>query len=107
MDWYIIEYLYPNSFKLFIDTMFPSTGILSISVLKNYDIKKLYNFFDKQEIYLILELHCSNRWNYGIQVNNWYISSDVFEKTREDIEAEGFTYCFKKLEEKICKKLTV
>ena len=51
IDWYTIEYLYPESFKRFTNTMFPNMGVLSISSLEGYDIKKLYHFFDKEGIY--------------------------------------------------------
>lgn len=99
MDWYIIEYLYPESYKLFIKTMYPNTGLISLSLLKNFDIKKLYSFFDKQEIYLILELYGTNQWNYIIKKNNTFLSDNSLTKnTREEIESDGFMQCFKHLE---------
>jgi hypothetical protein len=102
MDWYIIEYLYPKSFNVFIETMFPNIGMVSISTLKNFDIKKLYSFFDKQGIYLILEINHLNLWNFVIKKDNWVLSDGTFTaRTREEIEEEGFMHCFKKLEENI------
>ena len=46
MDWYTVEYLYPLSFSKFKEMMFPYTGIVSLTVLENYDLKKLYNIND-------------------------------------------------------------
>jgi hypothetical protein len=102
MDWYIIEYLYPKSFNKFIETMFPNIGVVSVSTLKNFDLKKLYSFFDKQGIYLILEINHLNDWNFVVKKDNWILSDiSITAKSREEIEEEGFTYCFKKLEENI------
>ena len=47
MDWYVIEYLYPNALKEFSKTMFPNVGLPCLSILGYYDVKKLYKFFDK------------------------------------------------------------
>ena len=49
-DWYTIKYLFPNAFNKFAEVMFPNVGIESISTLEYFDIKKLYHFFDKEEI---------------------------------------------------------
>jgi hypothetical protein len=99
MDWYIVEYLYPESYNLFIKTMFPNTGLVSLSLLKNFDLKKLYSFFDKQEIYLILELNMSNQWNYIIKKNNTFLSANSSTRnSRDEIEFDGFMQCFKHLE---------
>ena len=99
MDWYVIEYLYPESYKLFIETMYPNTGLVSLSTLKNFDLKKLYGFFDKQGIYLILELYNRNDWNYIIKRNNIFLSDNILTRnTRDEIESDGFTQCFKHLE---------
>ena len=52
MDWYTVEYLYPDGFKKFTEKMFPYVGVVSLTTLESYDIKKLYNFFDKEGITL-------------------------------------------------------
>lgn len=108
MDWYEIEYLYPNSYKRFVETMYPNMGIISISVLKNFNIKNLYNFFDKQGIYLILELNSINTWSFIIKKDNWILNHGYETKyNREEIENIGFYYCFKQLEEIINCKMNV
>lgn len=106
MDWYEIEYIYPKSYQRFIDIMFPNVGILSISILKNFDIKKLYYFFDKEGYYLILELNNNDNWSYVVKKDNWILSGDnETKKTREEIEIIGFNYCFKQMEMTInCKE---
>ena len=43
MDWYTVEYLYPDGFKKFTEKMFPYVGVVSLTTLESYDIKKLYN----------------------------------------------------------------
>jgi hypothetical protein len=102
MDWYVIEYLYPESYKLFINTMYPNIGIVSMNVLKNFDLKKLYSFFDKQDIFLILELNNLNEWGFSIKTNNWFITdNNIIKNNRDEVESEGFTCCFKFLEAKI------
>lgn len=102
MDWYIIEYLYPNSYKKFVDNMFPNTGVLCISTLNNYDIRKLYTFFDNQGYFLILELDINKNWTYSLNCNGWIITQyEQPKKSREQIEIDGFTYCFKQMEEHI------
>jgi len=40
MDWYSIEFLYPNSYRDFIESMFPNVGIISVSTLYYFDTKK-------------------------------------------------------------------
>ena len=54
LDWYTIKYLYPSAFTRFSEVMFPNIGVESISTLDLYDIKKLYHFFDKEGIFLII-----------------------------------------------------
>jgi hypothetical protein len=103
LDWYCIEYLYPNAFKKFNELMFPNIGVLSISTLETYDIKKLYRFFDKQEVYLTLEMYNPNQWVYTISLTNGGIvgPAQFSKESREDIEKEGFTECFKILDKKL------
>lgn len=108
MDWYEIEYLYPKSYKKFVDTMFPNVGVVSISILKNFDIKKLYSFFDKEGFFLILELNQNQNWSFLLRKDNWVIGNHCeTKKTREEIEIVGFNYCFKQLEESLNSKLKV
>mgnify|MGYP000518577638 CR=1 FL=1 len=56
MDWYIVQYLYPKAFKRFTDVMFPNVGVISLSTLEFYDVKKLYDlYYYIQDLYLINE----------------------------------------------------
>lgn len=106
IDWYVIEYLYPESFKRFTDTMFPNIGVPSISILQNYDIKKLYLFFDKQGVYLNVERCCPHIWLFNISLDNGMVfgSGSGTKFSREEIEEEGFIECFRLLDKKLrCK----
>lgn len=88
--------------------MFPNVGVVSISILKNFDIKKLYNFFDKEGFYLILELNQNKNWSFLLRKDNWIIGNQhETKKTRDEIEIVGFNYCFKQLEENLNSKLKV
>ncbi len=100
MDWYTIKYLYPDAFERFILTMFPNTGIVSISTLFYYDNKKLFYFFDREGIYLLIERYNKNIWNYTISLNNGVSlgPGDSSKKSREECESEGFFHCFKILD---------
>lgn len=101
-DWYMIEYLYPKAFKKFIKVMFPNVGVICTSLLKFYDIKKLYRFFDNQGIFLNIEMYNPNQWGYSISLHNGSVicPTQQSKPTREDIECEGFFECFKFLEKK-------
>lgn len=103
MDWYSIEYLYPNSFKKFVDKMFPNVGILSLSTLEFYDIKKLYSFFDGEGVYLTIEMYNKYQWVFSVSLDNGIVFGLAREskKTREETEIEGFMECFKILDRKI------
>ncbi len=103
MEWYIIEYLYPSAYKLFTDKMFPNIGLLSTTLLKNYDLKKLYNFFDGQGIYLNVEIILPQQWCYHIsRKDNYYVKTGNKNfQTRESCEVDGFTNCFLLLDKKI------
>ena len=85
MDWYSIRYLYPEAFERFTNVMFPNTGIVSLSTLSYYDNKKLYYFFDREGVYLLIERYNKNIWNSS-------------KKSREECELEGFFHCFKILD---------
>lgn len=103
IDWYVIEYLYPKSFKRFAQTMFPNTGIISLSVLYVYDQKKLYQFFDNEGIYLTIDKYGPKQWFYTISFKNGVVIVPEQESKcdRESIEIEGFIECFKQLENKL------
>ena len=103
MNWYTIQYLSSDATELFCKIMFPNTGVPSISVLDFYDIKKLYGFFDKQGIYLTIEMYTKNNWSYTIFLENEKVvlTSKESKSKREDIENDGFEECFKILDKKI------
>ena len=103
MEWYSIEYLYPNAFKKFVNMMFPNVGILSLSTLEYYDIKKLYKFFDDRGIYLTIERYNPHQWVFSISLDNGTVLGVTKDskKTREDTEHEGFLECFKILDDRL------
>lgn len=103
MDWYIIEKHYPKAFKEFTNTMFPNIGLPCLSLLSYYEIKKLYNFFDKNGIYLTVEMITKNNWVYTISLidGKFIIPYQNIKENRELIEIEGFNECFKLLENKM------
>ena len=103
MDWYVIQYLYPTALNRFGNTMFPNVGVPCVSVLEFYDIKKLYHFFDKQGIYLTVEMITRDMWVYTISLDNGKVVAPCQDskKRREDIEVEGFYECFRLLESKL------
>ncbi len=100
MDWYVIEYLYPTAFNKFKATMFPNVGVLSLSTLGLYDSKKLYQFFDKEGVYLTIEMYNPNQWVYTVSLKNGIVfgPSQESTQTREESENGGFLECFKILD---------
>lgn len=102
-DWYSIKYLFPNAFGKFAETMFPNVGIESISTLEYFDVKKLYHFFDREGIFLTVEMYTKNDWDFCISLSNGmsFITSKERKRTREEIEQDGFNECFRFLEKKI------
>jgi hypothetical protein len=100
IDWYMTQFLYPVAFKRFIDVMFPNIGIISISILEFYDMKKLYQFFDKEGIYLTTEMYKPNVWTFTVSLHNGIVfgPGNGSKTNREEIEYEGFLECFKILE---------
>jgi len=80
--------------------MFPNMGVLSLSTLNLYDIKKLYQFFDKQGIYMNVEILQQNQWLFTVSLKNGIVYGPKQESklSREDIETEGFIECFKILD---------
>jgi hypothetical protein len=103
MEWYTINFLYPQAFKKFVNTMFPNIGLLSISTLCDYDTKKLYQFFDKEGIYLTLERLYPNIWVYTLSMENGLTIAPKQDSklSREEIECDGFFECFKILDKKL------
>lgn len=103
MNWYVIQYLYPNAMGRFCERMFPNLGVPCVSVLEFYDIKKLYNFFDKQGVILTIEMYAKDMWIYIISLDDGGVisSTNQSKSTREDVEKEGFEECFRLLEGKI------
>lgn len=103
IDWYDIEYLYPESFNRFIGIMFPNVGVVSTSILKHFDVKKLYYFFDKEGVYLTVEKCCPHIWVYGISTDKGtaFGNGSSNGSTREEIEMDGFIECFRVLEKKL------
>lgn len=103
LDWYVIQYLYPNAVERFKTVMFPNSGLISLSILEYYDIKKLYRFFDTHGIYLTVEMLTKDVWLFTVSTDNGVTFAPCHEtKTkREDIEAEGFYECFRLLEKRL------
>lgn len=103
MDWYIIQHLYPRAMERFCEIMFPNLGVPCISVLEFYDIKKLYHFFDKQGIYLTVEMYTKNMWVYTISLDDGrvIVPTQSSKERREEIENDGFEECFRILENKL------
>ncbi len=103
MDWYTIQYLYPESYNRFVKTMFPNIGVISVSTLFYYDTKKLYQFFDKEGIYLTIEMYNPYQWVFTISLGNGFVYGPTRESksTREEIETDGFYECFKVLDKLI------
>ncbi len=103
MDWYIVQYLYPKAFKRFTDIMFPNVGVISLSTLEFYDVKKLYQFFDKEGVYLNVEMYNPHQWVCSISLHNGIVfgPSQSSKTTRNEIEIDGFLECFKVLDKKI------
>lgn len=107
IDWYTIEYLYPNSFKRFSELMFPNVGVISLSTLGFYDTKKLYQFFDKEGVYLTIEMYNPHQWVFSVSLHNGIVFGPTQDSktTREDTETDGFVECFKILDKILRDKL--
>ena len=100
MNWYEIEYLFPTAFSRFSEIMFPNMGVLSISTLETYDTKKLYHFFDKEGVYLTIEMYNPQQWVFTISLHNGIVFGPTQDSTttREECEIGGFFHCFKLLD---------
>jgi hypothetical protein len=100
MDWYVIEYLYPKAFKKFVNTMFPNVGLVSLSTLGQYDDKKLYQFFDREGVYMTIEMYNPHQWVFSISLHNGVVLGPMQDSNsnRTETEKEGFLECFKMLD---------
>lgn len=107
MDWYVVEYLYPDAFEEFKNKMFPNMGVLSLSTIECYDVKKLFGFFDREGIYLNIEMFTTHHWGFTILLHGGIVLCPPQEhrKNRESIECDGFMECFRMLQLKINNKL--
>ena len=83
MDWYVIQYLYPTALNRFCNTMFPNVGVPCVSVLEFYDVRKLYYFFDKQGIYLTVEMITKDMWVYTTSLDDENLDKDQLESVRK------------------------
>ena len=103
IDWYCVDYLYPKAFKRFNSAMFPNIGLLSISTIGTYDLKKLYRFFDKEGIFLTVEMYSPKQWIFTISLNNGTVfgPTQFSKETREEAEVDGFFECFRMLEKRL------
>ncbi len=103
MDWYVIQFLYPKALDEFIKTMFPNTGIISLTILQCYDIKKLYGFFDRRGIFLTIEMVTKNNWSFTINTSLGVTisQSSATDNDRENIEKDGFLECFRVLDKQL------
>lgn len=103
MDWYSIEYLFPKSFKRFSETMFPNVGLLSLNTLEFYDNKKLYQFFDKEGVYLTVEMYNPHQWVFSVSLKNGVVFGPTQDSktTREETELDGFLECFRILDKMV------
>ncbi len=103
IDWYVIEFLYPESFKCFANKLFPNIGLISVSSLSYFDNKRLYSFFDDEGVFLNVEMYSFDRWGFTISFKNGCVIAPSHEtkQNREEIEIDGFTECFKLLDKKI------
>ena len=103
IDWYVIEYLYPRSYRKFTDTMFPNVGVISISTLNLFDNKKLFKFFDNLGVFLNIEMYNKHQWVFSISLDNGIVfgPSQTSKPTREEVECDGFNECFRVLEKKL------
>lgn len=106
IDWYSVKFLYPLSFQRFVQTMYPNTGLVSLNMLKYFDNKKLYSFFDKEGIFLTIERYPTSQWVYNITLMNGTVSSPTTETlfSRDDAEYVGFYECFQLLNDSLSKK---
>lgn len=87
--------------------MFPNVGVLSLSTLGFYDTKKLYQFFDKEGVFLTFEVYKPCQWVFTVSLKNGIVfgPSQSSSNSREECENEGFLECFKILDKIIKDKV--
>lgn len=97
LNWKKIKEEYPYSYDRFVGTMFPYVGVIGVSTLHLFEIKKLYYFFDKYGIYLTIERIGTNQWLYTISLSNGNIlcPKQSSRSSREEVELDGFLECFR------------
>jgi hypothetical protein len=80
--------------------MFPNVGVLSLSTLEFYDTKKLYQFFDREGVYLTVEMYNPHQWVFTVSLHNGVVFGPTQDSkpTREEVELDGFMECFKILD---------
>lgn len=100
MKWRDIEETYPQAYEKFVKSMFPNLGVLSVSTLEYFDNRRLYKFFDEQGIFLIIEMIRPKQWQFLVSFDNGIVFTPKSEskKSREEIELDGFTECFRLLD---------
>lgn len=103
IDWYIIQYLYPESFKRFVEDTFPNIGVISLCCLSFYDVKKLYWFFKKNGITMNVELINKDKFIYVISLNCGVtiVPSQISKNSKIEMEIDGFFDCFRRLDIKL------
>ena len=97
LNWKKIKEEFPQSYGMFVETMFPYVGVIGTSTLHLFEVKKLYYFFDKYGIYLTIERIGNSQWLYTISLRNGNVICPRQEtrSTREEIELDGFFECFR------------
>lgn len=99
LNWKKIKVLFPHSYNRFVEVMFPYVGVLGLSTLYLFEVKKLYYFFDKEKIYLTVERFGHNQWLYIITMGDGRVlcPKQSVRDSRDEIELDGFMECFKLL----------
>jgi len=97
LNWKKIKIVYPLSYDRFVGVMFPYMGVLGLSTLHLFEVKKLYYFFDKEKIYLTVERFGTNQWLYIITLGDGSVvcPKQSLRNSREEIELDGFMECFR------------
>ena len=99
MNWKKIRIVYPHAYQRFVEVMFPYVGVIGLSTLYLFDPKKLYYFFDKEKVFLMIERFGPNQWLYIITLGDGsvFCPTQSSRSSREEIEFDGFTECFRVL----------
>jgi len=99
IEWKKIKNSYPHSYNRFVEVMFPYVGVIGVSTLDVFDTKRLFFFFDKQNVFLNVERLGPYQWIYTISLSDGRGSFPKQEtrKTRDEMEIDGFHECFRVL----------